>query len=536
VSGDSGVVIDLLGPLCVRDGIGAELTPKGRKAQGLIALLATAPGLKRSRAWLQDKLWSDRGPEQGAASLRQCLTEIRLALGPHVDVLRAELGWVGFDPARTTVREVPPTGPPGLIFEFLEGLDIRDAEFENWLRDQRLAREGVQAAPPAAREGLRAPPPRPVLIVGPIDSARDDLRVFAAALAEGIGARIAHAGNVLIAERLPEGLDRAPLGARVAVRAAEMGRTLYLQVRLIELRSGTIFWIGLREIDPSAAREHFEGAVSQFANEVAAVAVDELGRMAENADDNDRIALLGYQALRHTILLDPDEQRAADRMLEAAFEAHGSAVFLAQRALLRVVQIFERVAPDEKTTREEAIAFMRQAQALQLSNPIITAAAARVAVMLEDKIQGGLELARKAVAQGPATPQTWDILATALYRTGRAAEAHEAALRARLLAAGLPQTYFWDALCCITAMVAGRFDEATHFGEVARDLAPTFKPPLRYLAALYYHQGRHDEAAKHLQMLKELEGDFSLKDWEESYPVAALRQTPLIAIARSRLI
>jgi DNA-binding SARP family transcriptional activator len=57
-----------------------ELTPGGRKARALLAILALTPTRRRSRSALQDKLWSDRGPEQGAASLRQTLSEIRRAL------------------------------------------------------------------------------------------------------------------------------------------------------------------------------------------------------------------------------------------------------------------------------------------------------------------------------------------------------------------------------------------------------------------------------------------------------------------------
>jgi hypothetical protein len=131
------LMLDLAGPVCLRDAAGTDLTPKARKAQGLLALIGCSPKLRRSRSWVQDKLWSDRGQEQGAASLRQCLTEIRTALGPNSDCLKAEAGWVSFDPARVHVC-LEPTGPSfGEECEFAEGLDIRDPEFECWLRDQR---------------------------------------------------------------------------------------------------------------------------------------------------------------------------------------------------------------------------------------------------------------------------------------------------------------------------------------------------------------------------------------------------------------
>ncbi|MFO1143970.1 MAG: hypothetical protein U1E59_16645 [Amaricoccus sp.] len=131
------IFLDLLGPLRLRDAAGTELTPRGRKSQGLLALLGLSPGLRRSRTWLQDKLWSDRAPVQASGSLRQCLTEIRTSLGRHVDCLRTDRGWVALDPERVHVI-ADRDRPSARDLEFLEGLDIRDAEFEHWIRDQRM--------------------------------------------------------------------------------------------------------------------------------------------------------------------------------------------------------------------------------------------------------------------------------------------------------------------------------------------------------------------------------------------------------------
>src|SRR5712675_1563420 len=81
-----------------------DLTPRGRKARALLALLALTPTRRRSRPALQDKLWSDRGSEQGTASLRQTLTEIRRAFGERYrGCLVGDMRGIGLDPARVTV-------------------------------------------------------------------------------------------------------------------------------------------------------------------------------------------------------------------------------------------------------------------------------------------------------------------------------------------------------------------------------------------------------------------------------------------------
>ena len=129
-----------------------DLTPKSAKAQGLTALLATGMRMSRSRSWLQDKLWSDRGRSQGAASLRQVLTEMRRVLGPHKDCLIANRKTVAFDSDRVVITH---TAPSDTQPEFLEGIDVRDDEFEEWLRVQRgrmRAHQTAELSEAAARE------------------------------------------------------------------------------------------------------------------------------------------------------------------------------------------------------------------------------------------------------------------------------------------------------------------------------------------------------------------------------------------------
>src|SRR5437762_10365120 len=83
---------------------GEDLTPRGRKARALLAILALTPTRRRSRPALQDKLWSDRGPEQAPASLRQTLTEIRRAFGERYrDCLVADMRGIGLALDRVTV-------------------------------------------------------------------------------------------------------------------------------------------------------------------------------------------------------------------------------------------------------------------------------------------------------------------------------------------------------------------------------------------------------------------------------------------------
>ena len=87
------LILRLVGPLRLSRRDGVDVTPRTLKAQGILALLGAAPALRRSRAWLQDKLWSDRAAENGGASLRQTVHRLRAAVGP-------DHGWLISDPNR----------------------------------------------------------------------------------------------------------------------------------------------------------------------------------------------------------------------------------------------------------------------------------------------------------------------------------------------------------------------------------------------------------------------------------------------------
>lgn len=153
--------MSLLGPFSLLDAEGREIAPRGRKACAILAMLATGPQARRSRKWLQDRLWSDRDGAQGAASLRHALYEIRQSLGDQRSLLEADTFVVSLDTTRLLIDvnldealEQFAGEPP----EFLEGIDIRDDEFEEWLREQReYWRDRLRDKSQRARAELRLP-------------------------------------------------------------------------------------------------------------------------------------------------------------------------------------------------------------------------------------------------------------------------------------------------------------------------------------------------------------------------------------------
>ncbi|MCB1470726.1 MAG: hypothetical protein KDK08_27045 [Rhizobiaceae bacterium] len=121
------------------DGQGIIVSRK--RSKGLLALLALSENGVRDRRWVQDKLWSGSDQDRGSASLRQELRYLRQLqeelgttfLNIQPDSVRLDFDRVAVD---VRIRSIAPDGQ-----ELLEGLDIDDPEFEDWLRTERTRQD-----------------------------------------------------------------------------------------------------------------------------------------------------------------------------------------------------------------------------------------------------------------------------------------------------------------------------------------------------------------------------------------------------------
>ncbi len=154
--------ITLLGGFDARLASGEAVDLHGRKTQALLAYLALPPGESCSRDKLVALLWSDRGEQQARGSLRQALAELRKALGdahpPALvagrDAVSLHAGAVEVDV--TEFERLVDEGTPEALEravelyrgDFLDGIGVHDAAFEEWLRSERerlcdLARDAL---------------------------------------------------------------------------------------------------------------------------------------------------------------------------------------------------------------------------------------------------------------------------------------------------------------------------------------------------------------------------------------------------------
>ena len=127
------ICVALHGPFRVTTARGQDITPQGQMLQALLALLLTGQSGRRARAWLRAMLWSDLDHGRSSANLRQALTRIRRDLGAMTDVVLSDRATVSIDLGRIDLVASD-------RHDFLEGLDVRDEAFNEWLVAERMRR------------------------------------------------------------------------------------------------------------------------------------------------------------------------------------------------------------------------------------------------------------------------------------------------------------------------------------------------------------------------------------------------------------
>ncbi|MDJ0828054.1 MAG: hypothetical protein QNJ16_21435 [Rhodobacter sp.] len=520
---DDGLKIELCGPLRLVAPDGTDCAPRSSKAQGAVALLATGQNLSRSRAWLQAKLWSDRGRQQAAASLRQVLTELRKSLGDRADCLLADRKNVGFDPARVTVD----TDGGG---EFLEGIDVQDPNFQDWLRVERSRHSGTPIPDHGDRHGLpKSLQQRRLLVINNAAQTRGMESFFAEQFSDSVALTLSEQISVQIIK--DESSKPSELDFVLRTSASMSKGHAGLSVSMQQGAQGHNLWSGSELVMINGAQPLYHDDVLRLVNEASENVSEALYSAARLGTGSLDAAVLTRIAVRKLFSMEKSEQVDADAMLATAFDLHPRAVYLAWRVLLRIVMLIERHSglPDDYV--EEANEMSQQALELEPMNSMVLAAAANAALVLRSDNTAGLEYAERSLKANPANPFAWDCMSMAGLYHGHAELANRAQIKARHIAGNTPFGHWFDMGCAVTATTIGQIREAIIWARKSAAMSPSFHPPLRYLIALYAHSGQMAQALDIVRRLQKLEPDFSVDQLvaDEDYPVNDLRRSKLLS-------
>lgn len=548
------VRVQLAGAFAIQGTTGEDRTPRGRKACAIMAMLALAPDGKRARAWLQDKLWSARAPEQGAASLRQSIHELRTALGNDRDLIVADKFAVSLDQTKCVIDlddERALAARPDA--ELLEGLDVGDDEFEDWLREQRARfRErrsrskelGAVTAPPRDASRLTVDPQRALVLArGAADGS--EASIVADSLLDSIAKTVVELGVAKVYDRraLSEqdqsGLDDLKSQDALSVRTEffDSEAKKIVRLALLQIPENSLAWSSTLQLPSEAAIDVDDPRVRACINLVVNVAVDQFAKINADRSEKSLASALCHSGILHLFRLGRANFETADNLFARAFDIEPRGIYLAWRAYVRTFLFAERQYTSREAIEEEAFDFVRRALEMEPYNSYVAALSAHVHSITRRSDAAAYELAERSIQLNHANPLGWASLGIAETYLGKASDGLRHTLLAREIAGYAPYRYQLDAFSFIASAVVGDMDRAIMMAEACHALAPTFAPPLRYLSALYAYKGQDELSLQMVKKLRVNEPDFSLDRLrDKTYPVAGLHRTSIISSLRKRQV
>lgn len=522
-----GLTIRVSGRFRIEDAEGREVTVTSAKGKALIALLATQSGYERGRIWLQDKLWSERGSESGARSLRQELTQLRKQLGRHSALLVADRQAVRLDAKCVTVVDTCTEAGE----EFLEGLDVRDDEFNHWLVSERTRRTPPEAenAAWAPRKLSQSGSPEVAVSVIALSTEEATCRVIEAQVLDRTARALSDFCAVTTYAKRP--VTMPPADFQVTVQAFQQpGRDLAIRATLEEVSLGRTL-LAETVVDVSATETpDIPWPILALVNRVVATTTRAISAKAASGGGRQSAAALASRAIHGIFSIGRAELVAADKLLKEAHDIDPRGVFSAWRLQLSIIQYVERYELDRQALCDKGEELCAEAIAQDPLNSNVMAAAANFQAIMEKNAVAGVELARLSIRANSANPLAWWAFSNAVQYTGDAETAYLAARRAHNLARGT-KLEFWAAFQrSLSAALVRKPEEALHLGEISNALAPNFAPPLRYLLALYSNLDDVESARRVLKNLERMEADFSLDRivHDPEYPMSIARSAGLL--------
>lgn len=520
--------LKVVGPSLLLDPDGREVPIKSKRARAILATLVLSADWRRSRIWLQQLLWPDRQPEQASASLRQEIRWLRRAFG-RSDALLSVAGMIILD--RTITRCDPlaeindqlakKLSPP----ELLEGLDLRSAAFALWIEQQRSMFSGERAATMPRHERLARPSIR--FLTGSEGS--EPSRLLAEIFNDRMARGIAELGPVAIVGGSGGSSQPSTRSSDVTVSTVALTNELEQAVRVGVTHSATQHseWAGNWRDRVSPELPMDKELFLQLINRAGEAAVDALIKQAQSHEPT-HAALLGFRAREQIFSMNSDCALKADEDLARAYDMHPQGIFQAWRAFLKANLIVEAEFKRADALREESLQLAARSLEADPGNATVKAIVAHVLLLCSPSSQIAGDLAQESVSENPANPLAWSSMANAKIQAGRLSEAREISAKALQIAKTSKFRHWWEMNSAVTAALVGDFERARFHSLMASYMAPTFKPPLRYLTALNMHFGREEDTTENISALRKLEPGFApMMLLDEAYPTGTLRKTGL---------
>lgn len=529
-------VATLLGCFDVVTLDGKSALPSGRKERALIACLLLSPGYRRTRRSLQALLWSDRAPPQAAASLRQALSVLRRRLNINSELVCAnsEFVWLTAGIIRCDVDSdfhVTSSTSQHLVgVELLDGMDVRDAAFDDWLRDIRT---NFRSRNQHSRLTTGFVDPTLNFNQAMVEQTRAQIQLVLCSISDRHRAK----ANFFY-KSLTSTLDEIGILAITVVRGHDdqpmfvencSERDIYIRVEALSDVDDLVLLISIMRTVDRHLNHQFVVSVpsgsentsfSELIMRTCTALIIDLDEASGKLDPKDSARIDTARVLRGLLNVGSVDFETMENDIESAIIRNPSGINHALRGAVTLLKYGERLRGDTKNLEDMIGQDMRAAHQLAASNGLVHALAGHALGFYSRNFSSALDLTRSAVTLSPHNALCWALYATSLIYANRPQEALAAALNALRIGHASFARPFLEAVCCMASAISGNFDLAIRHGEFSRMYSPNFRPTLNFLMTSYAMTGQQEKANELGRKSIELDPTFSISTiLSPDYPV-----------------
>jgi hypothetical protein len=519
--------VKVVGAFDLLDRKGNSVRPIGRKDCAIVAILALTRNHRQTRTWLQDKLWGDRGPAQGAASLRQSLTTIRGLLNREEEVLHADRTWVWFDSDKLDFDHVAADASG----EILRGLDLRDEGFNDWLRETRSTFE-TRRTRWGAVEVPDQPDRRWHLDVVHARAGDEAIGEIGDLVCDGLAEAVSVLGVHAVVDRRANTEAPTPRATDFVVRtrALRIGTGCVLSVSITD-GFGALRWQVRREADATkwSSLVAIQVEIAQlFQDFVIRTEAESLRGGRWSAHSNGCQALMGILAPGSVPL------REIAQCSEAAIAANEQGIYHALLGFSQLLLFGERECLEELDA-DIVMQNFRNALRLSPGNGLVQALSGHSHGFLLRELGRNADMTKEAVRLLPGSGACWLFRSISLGYCGRYTEAVQASIRAVSLCNGTLAHPMARSSELFARLMAGDNDGAIRAGEISLE-AILFRPTVVDLMTAYVRAGRLQDGRKKLRLLINREPDLSTELIKSNdYPIVNPAHRAAVAEAAQKL-
>ncbi|MHA6264424.1 hypothetical protein ACXYMO_14565 [Arenibacterium sp. CAU 1754] len=499
----------------------------GARNLALIALLARSTGMQRSRAWLVDTLWSDNTVERGRANLRQLLHALRSTMGDAFDdIFEISRDSIALRPGTVDLVGGPADGT------FLEGLDLEQEGFEDWLRAQRLSEPAAVA--------VAQPPDRadhfilPRIMVVPFTEA-------SLSSATGLGDALAHdltghfARSQLIDAISHFSSQTVTSGAHVDLdcdfamtgQCRLAGDALTVDVSLLELPGSRVLWsdrykASLRDFlageDVLAHQISGQALRMIMSGSIAASSSRPLPELAAHT------LLISAVALMHSFE-NSHFNRAKEQLEEVIYRCPEHSVPRAWLAQWHLLRVYQKWSADPANDSNRAQGAIKNALDLNANCPLALSIDGNIRTIFVSDFSAARQRFEAAHAINPSSAFSTQLAAVLATFSGDGEQAVALTDRAFALSPRDPRRPFFQTLSAGSYVAGGRYSEAVEMAEASLRHNPLHLSAHRCRVIGLQLAGRESEARKAAAELMRLDPDLRVSAYQRDHPAA---QTEII--------